>query len=63
MIKNSLIYLIALLLTVLSGCSVAERPVLDRNSPEYQMVLERLYSQRKEMAADVSYREYMENKD
>lgn len=58
-----LICLIGIALLALTGCSVAEQPVLDRNSPKYQMVLERLFSQRKEMTADVSYREYLENKD
>ena len=55
-----LICLTGIALLALTGCSVAERPVLDRNSPEYQMVLERLYSQRKEMTAEVSYRKYLE---
>lgn len=57
------ICLIVIALLAIAGCSVAERPVLDRNSPEYQMVLERLFSQRKEMTAEVSYWEYLENKD
>lgn len=55
-----IICLTVIVLLAIAGCSVAERPVLDRNSPEYQMVLRRLYSQRKEMTADVSYREYLD---
>lgn len=39
---------------------MAECPVLDRENPEYRMVLERLYAQRKEIAAEVEYKKYLE---
>lgn len=46
--------LTVLLLVCLSGCSVAERPVMDRNT-----VLRILYAQRQEMAAEVEYKKYL----
>ena len=57
-----LIYLIVLLLTALAGCLVAKRPMIDNKTR--MMVLERLYAQRKEMAAEVEYKRYLaqENK-
>lgn len=60
-LKNSLILLIVLLLVFIAGCSVAERPVMDRNT-----VLRILYAQRQEMAAEVEYKKYLmelENRD
>ena len=56
---KKIILLIALVLTALAGCSVPERPVIDRNSPEYQMVLKMLFAARKEMAAEVEYKKYL----
>lgn len=47
-------YLIVLVLMALAGCSVAERPVIDRMA-----VIELLYAQRKEMAAEVEYKRYL----
>ncbi len=43
-----LIYLIVIALLALTGCSVAKRPVI-----------EMLYAQRREMAAEVEYKRYL----
>ena len=48
------IYLTAIALLAIAGCSVAKRPVIDRNT-----VLRHLYAQRKEMAAEVEYKKYL----
>ena len=51
---KKIICLIAITLLALAGCSVAKRPVIDRMA-----VIELLYAQRKEIAAEVEYKRYL----
>ena len=50
-------YLTVLLLVALAGCSAAKRPVITNDMR--MKVIERLYAQRKEMAAEVEYKRYL----